>query len=93
LSKNCCAELELPVFQLAMADAQILTTIWKPKYTNLLLRQRCHLVWHTFSKLSFWRISSLSRERSYLCVSHCYLRIVFWKFWLQLWASFKSFWT
>ena len=35
-----------------MADAQILITIWKPKNTNLLLRQQCgHLVCHTSSKL------------------------------------------
>jgi len=28
-------------FQLAMADAQILTTTWKPKNKTLLLRQQC----------------------------------------------------
>jgi len=35
------------LFQLAMADVQVLTTTWKQKtrYTNFLLRQQCrHLV-------------------------------------------------
>jgi len=58
-----------------VADAKILTTTWKPKNTNLLLRQQWrHLVWHA---CSFRWVFTLNSERSYFCVSRCYLRTVF----------------
>jgi len=48
-----------------MANAEVLTTTWKPKKHNLLLRQQCrHFVWHNFSKLIILMSLYLSSERS-----------------------------
>ena len=58
-----------------MADAQILTITWKPKTQIFCWGSSVVITCDTLlQSCSFCWVSTLNNERSYFCVSRCYLR-------------------